>query len=265
MNILFWNLKRNSNIEEIISNLIVDNDVDIFLCSEFHSVDFDNLITMLKNEYVVLADTDTCEKIKVIFKKGTLISMLRAQHRSLTMKLTVHEQDILLVGVHLSPNPTSTSDVRKYEIRDIMTDIDSDEQFVFGENKHRSMVIGDMNANPFDSEMVNKDSFNAVLFKDIIEQSDTVVFEKEEFERFYNPALDYINENNKNYGSFYYSSGIGCLYWYCYDQVLLRKDLINHFVSMDYIKEIGEAKLINRIAPNKSISDHLPLLVKMDI
>ena len=265
MNILYWNLKNNPDIEKILSNLITDNNIDIFLCSEFQGIDFNNLTTMLNNQYTILNDIDTCKKIKVVFKKGTLVSMLRAQHRSLTMKITAGGQDILLVGVHLSPNPTSISDTRKFEIRSIMTDIDSDEQLVFGEKPHRSMIIGDMNANPFDSEMINKDSFNAVLFKDIIEQSDKVIFEKEEFERFYNPTLDYINENNKNYGSFYYSSGINCLYWYCYDQVLLRKDLIKQFVSMDYIKEIKETKLINRIAPDKSISDHLPLLVKMDI
>ena len=223
------------------------------------------ILDILKNNYTVLSGTENCAKVKVIFKNIVNICVLRPQHRALTLKINVNNQELILVGVHLSANPTSNSDTRKLEIRNIMTDIESDEEFVFGDKQHSSIVIGDMNANPFDPEMINKDSFNAVLFKEIIKENNTMVFNDTQYERFYNPALDYINESEQDYGSFYYSSGIGTLYWFCYDQVLFRKNLVDRFKKMKYLKKIGGTNLIKKIAPNKEISDHLPLLVNMNI
>ncbi len=265
MNILYWNLKNNSNIEDILSQAILDNDVDIFLCSEFLNIDFNSMVAFLNNNYSILEGTENCEKVKVVFKKGTLLNILRLQHRYLSLRLNINNEDIILVGVHLSSNPNSDSDTRKLEIRNIMTDIESDEEMIFKGEQHSTVVIGDMNASPFDSEMINKDSFNAVLFREIINESDTIIFKNTEYERFYNPALDYISESEQSYGSFYYSSGIGSLYWYCYDQVLLRKKLIDRFVGMRYLKKVGETNLIKKVMPNKEISDHLPLLVNINI
>ena len=78
--------------------------------------------------------------------------------------------------------------------------------------------------------------------------------------------LDYISEKNGVYGSYYYTSGISTLHWYCFDQVLLRKSLIEKIIDLHYCKEIaGESILTKKGYPNKRISDHLPLLVEVDL
>ena len=55
MNILYWNLKNNPDIEKILSNLITDNNIDIFLCSEFLIYQsFDKLIWFALELFFVL-------------------------------------------------------------------------------------------------------------------------------------------------------------------------------------------------------------------
>ena len=129
----------------------------------------------------------------------------------------------------------------------------------------KSIVIGDMNANPFDSEMVNKDAFNAVLFKKVIDERSSTVYSGDAYERFYNPMLNCIKEENESYGTFYYSSGIGPLYWNCYDQILVRKALMNNIEEIKFLKKIKGEKLLNKTKPNDKISDHLPLFVKINL
>lgn len=262
MKFLYWNLKSNPNLETIIKDCIIENEVDIALFSEFDNVDFGILVKILKNRYVVLDRLGICEKVIVLYKKTLSLSLIREQHRYLIAELNYSNRKYLLTGVHLPSNNHSNSDDRKNEIRKIINDITSSET----SNVFSSIVIGDMNASPFDSEMIGKDAFNAVLFKDIIRQSETVTYQDEDYRRFYNPIIDYIDETNKNYGSYYYNlSSNSCLYWYCYDQLLVRKPLMDDIIDYKYLKKINETNLIGNIKPISSISDHLPLLVNIKI
>lgn len=264
MNLFYWNLHNNANIEHIICDALEENNVDIFLCSEYDNVDFNRIFESLSN-YVLLDDYDICKKVKVIYKKNIKLELLQAQNRYILFKIITNSKTFLMTGIHLPSNPNSNSDDRKYEIRKIVSDIIDYEKKIFIGDNNLSIVIGDMNANPFDIEMINKDSFNCVFFKDIIERQNVVSYRDESYEMFYNPMLTYMNEENKSYGSFYYSSGLSTLYWYCFDQILVRKNLVNKLHSVRYIKKINEIELINKVAPNKEISDHLPLFVNISL
>ena len=121
-----------------------------------------------------------------------------------------------------------------------------------------------MNASPFDSELIDKDGFNAVLYREIIENKSKVKFKGKYFRLLYNPVIDHISENNKQYGSFYRSDGIDSLYWYCFDQVLITRELVPNFKVMEYCRSTGGKFLISKTCPNSKISDHLPLIVKFE-
>lgn len=262
MNLLYWNI-RNNKIENFIADIIIENKIDVFIVSEFNKLDFGEILNLLNNDYQ-LQESFLCEKVKIIHKKDIQLTLLRAQHRYIISKLNINNEEILLTSLHLPSNPNNTSDDRKHEIRKIVADIVEEEKNIYKQKMQKTIVIGDMNASPFDSELVNKDSFNAVLFKKIIDKRSSTTYQKEPYERFYNPMLDCINEEKESYGTFYYNSGIGPLYWYCYDQVLVRKALMNKLKTVQFIKTIKNTKLIKEMMPNKDISDHLPLLVKID-
>lgn len=90
-----------------------------------------------------------------------------------------------------------------------------------------------------------------------------VISNGKRYRRFYNPTMNYISEDLSNYGSVYYSSRIDSLYWFCYDQILVRKPLVNSITTLNYCRTIKSRSLIKKKAPDKTISDHLPLIVNI--
>jgi exonuclease III len=263
MNLLYWNI-HNNNIESFICDIIKEKKIDIFIVSEYKGLDFDLILKTLNDEYSK-QPSYACEKVKIIYRKDIDLVLLREQHRYIVSKITTNSGQYLLTGVHLPDQQNNNSDDRKHEIRKIVADIIEEEKKLYGQKMQKSIVIGDMNASPFDSELINKDSFNAVLFKKLIDKTATITYRYETYERFYNPMLDYIREDDESYGSFYYGSGIGTLYWYCYDQILVRKALINKLKKIQFLKKIKDTKLLKAVMPNKEISDHLPLFVEIDL
>ena len=262
MNLLYWNLKSNSNLETIISDCITEYEVDIAVFSEYDNVYFDKLKNLLSSQFVLLQSFGGCEKVCVFYKNSIQIALAREQHRYLIAKLYHDNATYLLTGLHLPSNiHCSKSSDRKNIIRKIINDIVEFEQ----DDIKSTLIIGDMNASPFDDEMIEKDAFNSVLFKEIIRQQENVTFQGDTYRRFYNPIIDYLNETNNHYGSFYYGSGNNCLYWYCYDQLLVRKNLMDNIENFQYLKKVKNCDLLNATKPNAHISDHLPLLVNIKI
>lgn len=261
MRVLYWNLKANKN-ESYIASLVREKDIDIGIFSEYDGTDFSALLNNLLNkEYDIHPGYGACEKIILIAKKNIFIDVNREQSRYIIYSVKYNNLNYIIVGLHLPSNPHSNASDRKMIIRDIVTDLKEQEK------KHghsNSIIIGDFNASPFDDELIEKDSFNAVLYKGIIQKREKITHQGRQFRLLYNPALHYISENNQQYGSFYYTSGIKSLYWYCYDQVLMTKSLINDFQWMHYCKSIAGKSLIKNTSPNKEISDHLPLIVEFE-
>lgn len=257
MKILFWNLKNNSN-EKWLSELIRENDVDIAIFAEYHNTSFDDVITKLDNNYIHHDGYGACEKVTLLCKKSIETTINREQSRYTLYSCIVNQHLYNIVGVHLPSPPTSDSNDRKNIIRDIVQDINEREK----EAKNRmTIVIGDFNCNPFDDEIIQKDSFNAVLFKSLIVQQETIKYRDRVWRRFYNPIIHFLSEDTNTYGSLYYSSGSAPLYWNSYDQILVRKELIDCISSLQYIRKITGKGLIRDVKPITSISDHLPLLV----
>ena len=65
------------------------------------------------------------------------------------------------------------------------------------------------------------------------------------------------------YGSFYHEKEYKTSYWYCLDQVLVRRSLADKVEHIEYLKKINAKDLIENTIPNRKISDHLPLLVNL--
>lgn len=199
------------------------------------------------------------KKLLWICKNSISTTVKREQDRYTLYISTINGISYNIVGLHLPANPFSDSNDRKEIIRELVQDI------IELENKQKcrnTIVIGDFNCNPFDEEIIQKDAFNAVLFKSLIKKQETVRHNNRTKRRFFNPILHYISEDSKTYGSYYYSAGNAILYWNCFDQILVRRELIENIESLRYLKSIKGKSLMVEVKPNDRISDHLPLLVK---
>lgn len=257
MRILFWNLKNNSN-EKWLSELIREKNVDIAIFAEYQNTSFDEVIAKLDYNYIHHEGYGACDKVTLLCKNNIDITINREQSRYTLYSCVANRHLYNIIGIHLPSPPSSDSNDRKNTIRDIVQDINEQENRA---KNRMTIVIGDFNCNPFDEEIIQKDSFNAVLFKSLIVQQETIKYHDKMWRRFYNPIIHFLSEETKTYGSLYYSSGSSPLYWNSFDQILVRKELIDCISSLQYIKEINGKELIRNVKPIASISDHLPLLV----
>lgn len=260
MKLLFWNLAKNKN-EKYLKELIVEHSVDLLILSEFQATDLPLVISELNYEYNLYKGYGGCNKVVLIARKDTDVTICREQERYTIYSCNVANCMYIIVGIHLPANPYSNSEDRKCVIRDLVVHINEIERELKNSN---TIVIGDYNASPFDEELIQKDSFNAVLYKNLILQSENITSNGKKYRRFYNPMVNFISEASQNYGSLYYGSGINTLYWHCFDQVIVRKPLVNLIFEIRYFKTINNKSLLSRFQPNKKISDHLPLFVQFE-
>lgn len=258
-NLLFWNLKKNA-IESYLSKCILENNIDLAIVSEFESIDFSHLSKKLKSDYCHIEGMGGCEKITLIAKNGISIIVKREQDRYVLYEVRKNMNTYILAGVHLQDRRNSDCQRRIAKIGRLVNDIKNLEESSKCKN---TIIIGDFNANPYDTELLSMNAFNAVLFKDEILRSETNTVDGIQYRRFYNPILHFISEDTKMYGSYYYKQDNPTPIWHCLDQVLVSKNLANCIRSIRYLKTINNKSLVKKIKPDNEISDHLPLLVSI--
>jgi len=258
LNILFWNLKRNS-IENYIVEFIAENNVDIAAFSEFDGIDFIKIENKLKKMYrrIVLQKD---RKVTLIAKTTFSVEVVQEQSRYNIYNIKTAVNDYLLAAIHLEDRIHYETEDRVNTIQSLVASIEEIEKSLKCCN---TIVIGDFNANFCDEELLSKYAFNAVLFKRIIDKSELTNPHSLKKRRFYNPILHFISEDTDMYGSFYYEQGPKTPYWYCLDQVLVRKSLVNSINRVEYLKRTKTKELMKNRIPNREISDHLPLLVSL--
>ena len=260
LNILFWNLKRNS-IEKLIVECLVENNIDIAIFTEYNAIDLIEIEKNLGKMYVYVEGVQKDTKIIIIAKTTLEVTIIQQQNRYSLCQVKNAIQEYLLAGIHLEDRRNyKTADRINNTINPLVNDIEQAERTFECDN---TIVIGDFNADPYSEELLSKYSFNAVLFKSIIEKREFTNPISLPRKRFYNPMLHYISEDTEMYGSFYYADNYMTSYWYCLDQVLVRKNLVDMINQVEYLKKIGNTNLLKNKVPDKNISDHLPLLIKL--
>lgn len=256
MKILFWNLKKNEN-SKYINSILSAEDIDIAVFAEYQGLD----LNKLNSQYQKSSDMSGCDKVIFISRNTIPLTVRREGTRYAIYSFSIAGENFLLVGLHLPANPHGNADDRKDVIFDIKRHIIQQEKITGIEN---TIVIGDFNASPFDSELTQKNAFDAVLYKKEIMNKETVDYNGKRHKRFYNPLLHFISESNEMYGSFRYISGSNDIIWYCYDQVIVRKPLVERLENVKYMKKIDKTKLLSsKGVIRDSISDHLPLIVEV--
>lgn len=259
MNILFWNLKNNDNSHYII-NLIRIHNIEIAVFCEYNNLNKEIIEKELPN-FSFSTGMNGCEKVIFLFKSSIINEVRRESNRYAMYSFEYDSTSYTIVGLHLPDQRSADSDARKDVIGDLMRELVELEK---ESNNCNTIIIGDFNAGPFDSELTQKNMFNAVPFKDIIKKQEVIEFQHKRYRRFYNPMVHYISESTKQYGSIYHTGGSSTVVWYTFDQVIVRNPLVESINNVSYCKSIGNTDLISKNGiPKANISDHLPLIVEL--
>lgn len=133
----------------------------------------------------------------------------------------------------------------------------------------RTIVVGDLNINPFDEELVAASGFHAMMTRRLATgQGRFVGGRSRPF--FYNPMWSRFGceeATGRPPGSYYYDKAEHLRhYWNIFDQVLVRPCLLEHFKDQDLelVDQVGGTPLRkNGIPDATNFSDHLPILFKL--
>lgn len=131
----------------------------------------------------------------------------------------------------------------------------------------RTIVIGDLNMNPFEPGVVAAHALHAVMTRDFASVQERTV-DSESFTMFYNPMWRFFGDDRgAPPGTFWFRPSRPLVYdWNLFDQVLLRPDLMHALAKVQIVDRVDGLSLLLNGRPDPKVgSDHLPLFVGIDL
>ena len=123
---------------------------------------------------------------------------------------------------------------------------------------------------PFEDGIINANGLHGVMSKNIAQEKIRMI-NKRKYPFFYNPMWNLLgDDNSESPGTYYYRRAEhNILFWYMFDQVLIRPDLLDNFNSQDLKILTSDGNIsfltINGIPDKKVVSDHLPIFFKLNL
>jgi hypothetical protein len=173
--------------------------------------------------------------------------------------------DILLAALHFQSWMARTAEEQALHATVTQQEISDTEDLV---GHQRTVLVGDLNMNPFDLGLVGAHALNAVMTRDIARgEARTVAGRTYRF--FYNPMWGLFGDRTPGPpGTYFYPPpGPRSDYWHLFDQVLLRPDLMDALVDLRILDHDGQHPLLtDRGRPRLSeVSNHLPVWFRLDV
>ncbi len=96
----------------------------------------------------------------------------------------------------------------------------------------RTILVGDLNMNPFERGVVSANGLHAVMSQEIAEEKELVIQGKT-YPFFYNPMWSMMGDVSPGAaGTYFYRNAEHTVYfWNTFDQVLVRQELLEYFAT----------------------------------
>ena len=266
MKFLFWNVNKNS-IERILSAIVEEHNVEVVVLAECPDklAVLSSLNSDTQGKFHL---TDTGKTRVVIYTRFSRQFIVSEHHDDI---LTVRRlclprrREILLAAIHFPSKLYMTERDQASMASRVSEEIRKVESRV---GHSRTLLVGDLNMNPFDEGMTSADGLHAVMSKDIARRKPRTVHRKS-YPFFYNPMWGRFGDTTEGPpGTFYRSASSFVEYfWHMFDQVLVRPELLGSFdiATLRILTECRATKFIRPSGvPNASrLSDHLPLVFEL--
>lgn len=264
MKIIFWNIYKKE-LSSIIADMIYQYEADIVVLAESENLLGNKLVEQMQskeqewNEIVIKAEGN----IRVFAKKQVNIIPHKEQKYFSSYKIYIENRVLLMNTVHFPSAMFDDETSRDHFVGRISQQFEKMEDNIYEKDERCSFVVGDFNLQPYSYGIAGVNAFNATMS---INKAKTISREVkgEQCLFYYNPMWELIGKRGNAQGSYYSESDQQgkSIYWYSFDEVLLRPSLIDKFewTYFDYITEINKMSLLkNGKIDRKKYSDHLPL------
>ena len=267
-NFLFWNVNARPRMD-LIRELVHFHAIDILMLAECKELDDDILNNLNASQDIFKKPRLTNSKFCKIFYRASQYSLetLESWPRYPFYKLkSPVGNSVLLVVSHL-PSKRYSNDDNQASHCAVIADHIKKRESTLGHT--RTLVVGDLNMNPFEKGMIDANGFHAVSTRDIADTRSRIV-QGQKYEFFFNPMWRFFGDASPGPpGSYYYpDSGYISYFWHIFDQVLLRPALLPFFKdnSLRILTKVGSISLLKNNIPDRNVgSDHLPILFSLNL
>jgi exonuclease III len=264
---LFWNLNRNP-LESTVANLCYQHDVDVLILAECVVPPARLLRELYDRNGVPYHFTHSlCERLVVytrfsgkyarpVYEDGHSVSIRR-------LRLPARPE-MLLVAAHLPSKLWWSEESQSLHCPEIARTIRECE---IDAAHTRTVLVGDLNMNPFETGVVASTGFNATMARPVALRGSRKVQDKE-YLFFYNPMWGHFGHTTDGPpGTYYHTRGEHVVYfWNVFDHVLLRPEMLQYFKD-DGLRILDSDETTSLVSHGglPSASDHLPIVFELEI
>ena len=274
MTFLFWNINKQP-LQHLVAKLAREHSVDVLILAEC-KIGLTDLLEALngshKQKYGLIYHNPDKRIIILSLFQRKAFKQLQVEKDERTFAVHALQppigEEIILVSAHLL-SKLRKSDHEQYTNAVRVACLIRKAEIKAGHTK--TLIVGDLNMNPFEPGVMGGNAFHAVMTKDLARQESRQVNGAERL-YFYNPMWGLFGDNTPGPPGtyYYYKSGDDLNYfWNTFDQVLLRPQLLPYFRDSDLqvLTKIGTDSLLTKGGrPRKAkVSDHLPVLCRLTI
>ncbi|MCX7411556.1 MAG: endonuclease/exonuclease/phosphatase family protein [Planctomycetales bacterium] len=266
---LFWNM-GNQPRADVAVQLVQQHAVDVLMLTEC-DIDDNHLTQQLAVSTGVRFHRPWSQSTRIrIFTRMPQNQVREVQfdpsNRMTISRLIFAKTDILLAVLHLPSKVNWSDEDQREEVQRYAREIRSAER---RHGHERTVLVGDLNMNPFEPGMVSSHGFHGVMTRQLAMKKTRTV-QNHDYPFFYNPMWGcYGDRTDGPAGSHFFRSGKPILYfWNIFDQVLVRPDLLSVFDNdVQIIDSVGTDSLCDNLGrPDSSKgSDHFPLLFRLGL
>jgi len=265
---LFWNLKKKP-LEWVVTNLALRHEVDVLMLVECEIPPPVMLRALNQEETQFHSSVSRCDKVVIYtrFPRQFIKPVFETDRITIRRVTLPAMAEILLAVVHFPSKLHYSNSSQSFETTQLAEYIRLTEQEI-GHSK--TVLVGDLNMNPFEDGLVAAAGLNAVMTRKIASRKTRTV-QSREYPFFYNPMWGHFGDATEGPpGTYYYSrSEQVTFFWNMFDQVLLRPDMIPFFEhkSLEILSTDGTISFLSDGGvPDQSVaSDHLPILFQLDL
>jgi len=266
---LFWNINKRP-VSHLISSIVRENDIDILMLAECE-IPVASLLTELNSgtspQFSLPTNPSTQFTILVRLPAESLLPVRDFSGMAIRLLKPPIGIEVSLVVLHLRSKLFSTENEQALFCTRLIRYIEEAEHDA---GHSRTVVVGDLNMNPFEAGMIGAEGFHAVMDRRTAAKGTRLV-QGVRRSFFYNPMWSHLGDASPGPPGtyYYYGSGQISYFWNMFDQILIRPELLGRLDHDDLkiVSTIGSVSLLstNQIPDHRVGSDHLPILFRMNL
>ena len=288
--ILSWNIHTNKNkrtklLQRALTEVVDENNIDIVILQEAFGTFVNTALNALVTQYdeILHLGSSTGSGVRMFVKQNAFsYSSIKKFHRNKLLLASFKRnggiEDFNIAAVHLHSKVGNTERQQLWKNQPIFNEV---KKFEKGSSNNRTIIVGDFNHNPYDSNLCDPFLINCKDSRQLISTlSKNPISKSRNQDYWYNPMWnllgdhDFRNGKERVTGTYFRYTEDETPIWNLLDGVIIRPSIMDR---VDYnesaiITETTTVKFLKKFTIRKDesliyedLSDHLPVKFAIDI